>query len=76
MKKKTYLLLAFVVLLFTYTYFYGLKPTLAQISIPPTKTNLTNATSMNATLKTIGNLTNSITNTTTTNTNATVTMNK
>jgi hypothetical protein len=73
--EKTYLLLALiVVLVFTFIYFYYLKPTLAQTSIPPTKMNLTNATAMNST-KATGNQTNSIMNTTASS-NATRTMNK
>jgi hypothetical protein len=51
MMEKTYLLLAsiMVMLVFTLIHIYHLKPTLAQTSVPPTKMNLTNATSMNTT---------------------------
>ena len=51
------------VLVFAVVQSYDAKTTLAQTSVPPTKMNLTNATSMNAT-KSTGNLTNSLTNST------------
>jgi hypothetical protein len=71
--EKTYLWLTSIaiVLVFTFIHIYNLKPILAQTSVPPTKMNLTNATSMNST-KATGNLTNSVMNTTIPATNATM----
>jgi hypothetical protein len=71
--EKTYLWLTSIaiVLVFTFIHIYNLKPILAQTSVPPTKMNLTNATSMNNT-KATGNLTNSVMNTTIPTTNATM----
>jgi hypothetical protein len=60
-----------IVLVFTFIHIYNLKPILAQTSVPPTKMNLTNATSMNNT-KATGNLTNSVMNTTVLSSNATM----
>ena len=63
---NTYLLsliLMATVLVFAVVQSYHAKTTLAQTSVPPTKMNLTNATSMNAT-KSTGNLTNSLMNST------------
>jgi hypothetical protein len=60
-----------IVLVFTFIHIYNFKQILAQTSVPPTKMNLTNATSMNST-KAAGNLTNSVMNTTVSTTNATM----
>jgi hypothetical protein len=60
-----------IVLVFTFIHIYNLKQILAQTSVPPTKMNLTNATSMNST-KATGNLTNFVMNTTVSTTNATM----
>jgi hypothetical protein len=51
------------VLVFAVVQSYHAKTTFAQTSVPPTKMNLTNATSMNAT-KLTRNLTNSLMNST------------
>ena len=48
------LMLMAIVLVLTVIQSYYVKTTLAQTSVPPTKMNLTNATSMNTT-KSIGN---------------------
>jgi hypothetical protein len=63
MMVNAYLVLAstMVMLVFTFIHIYHLNPALAQTSIPPTKMNLTNSTSINAT-KSTGNLTNSVIN--------------
>jgi hypothetical protein len=64
--ENTYLLLLIliaIVLVFVIVQSYHAKTTLAQTSVPPTKINLTNATSMNTT-KSTGNLTNSLMNST------------
>jgi hypothetical protein len=64
--ENTYLLLLIlmaIVLVFAVVQSYHAKITLAQTSVPPTKMNLTNATSMNTT-KSTGNLTNSLMNST------------
>jgi hypothetical protein len=71
--EKKYLWLASIatVLVFTFIiHIYDPKPILAQTSIPPTKMNLTNATSINST-KATGNLTNPVMNTTVPSSNAT-----
>jgi hypothetical protein len=64
--ENTYLLLLVlmaIVLVFTFVQSYHVRTTLAQTSVPPTKMNLTNATSMNTT-KSTGNITNSVMNST------------
>jgi hypothetical protein len=64
--ENTYLLLLVlmaIVLVFTFVQSYHVRITLAQTSVPPTKMNLTNATSMNTT-KSTGNITNSVMNST------------
>jgi hypothetical protein len=70
--ENTYLVLAsiMVMLVFTLIHISHLNPALAQTSIPPTKMNLTNSTSINAT-KSTGNLTNSVINSTALGTDAT-----
>ena len=72
MMENTYLVLAsiMVMLVFTIIHLYHLNLALAQTSIPPTKMNLTNSTSINAT-KSTGNLTNSVINYTALGTDAT-----
>jgi hypothetical protein len=62
--ENTYLLLLILMAIaFAVVQSYHAKTTLAQTSVPPTKMNLTNATSMNTT-KSTGNLTNSLMNST------------